>query len=1032
MSSFYKKQALLTSLLLMFSIIAFAQVRVTGVVKDTEGQVIPAVTVAIKGTTNAVSTANDGKFAINAPVDGVLTFSFIGYVTKSVSINGKTNLEVTLSVSSKTLEEVVVVAYGTQKKVNLTGSVNTVNTKELINRPVTSLTNALQGIVPGVTIISRPGDVGNDVGGVNIRGRGNLGSSGPLYIIDGVPEGASDFALINSNDVESISFLKDASASAMYGSRAAYGVILVTTKKGKEGKTTINYNAYYASQKATVLPSWLRSYDYATLLNEATTNAGGTPVFDSTALQKIKDHSDPDHYPDNNWYSLTLRKSAPMTEHELNISGGNTTRYFLSGSYFDQNSLLPNKALQRYSFRSNIESQVSDHFKVGSNISFVRSDVNNQDGTINFTTLNRETPLLVNKQSNGEWGSINGGKIDPITAGNTVRTLQEGGRSSSSAGRFIGSVNGDYTPIKGLNINGLVSYNTYNGPNTDPNVNNGMSSHFTSSIDPLLNFNTGAPISGTGVTPNQLDEAWETTNNLLTQFTASYEKKIGKHYFKIFAGTSYEANKDRVIEVIRKNFPTNDLDAINAGSAVPENTTSTGNIQQYALESAFSRLNYSYNNKYLLEANMRVDGASQFAPGHRTGYFPSVSGGWRVSQEDFMKSITWISELKLRASWGKLGNIKNVGDYDFYDGLNTGTAAILDQSKQDGVWPGKLANPLLSWEKINATNIGLDAGLFNNSLNLQVDVFNRMTNGILVTQTSLPDEAGLTSSNSPSVNLARVQNKGIELSLNYNNHIGDLKFSVGGNLTRIWNKIVSMGLAGGLGTSTTGNYYVNMVGQAIGSFYMYKSDGLFTSNAEVAQSAKQYTGTQAGDIKYVDENHDGKIDANDRVVVGNDVPNFTYGLNVNASYKNFDFSVIGQGISGVKVYLEDEASQAFFNGAGVKAYVLDRWTPANPNANAPYPRLLTSQNNSQNLVQSDYWLFNADYFRVKSLTLGYTIPKSSLEKIGVRGLRVYLSSNNPFTIRGDKRLKDFDPEAPSARASYPQLKSYSIGVNLTL
>jgi TonB-dependent SusC/RagA subfamily outer membrane receptor len=255
MSSFYKKQALLTSLLLMFSIIAFAQVRVTGVVKDTEGQVMPAVTVAIKGTTNAVSTSNDGKFAINAPADGVLTFSFIGYVTKSIDINGKTNLEVTLSVSSKTLEEVVVVAYGTQKKVNLTGSVNTVNTKELINRPVTSLTNALQGIVPGVTIISRPGDVGNDVGGVNIRGLGNLGSSGPLYIIDGVPEGASDFALINSNDVESISFLKDASASAMYGSRAAYGVILVTTKKGKEGKTTINYNAYYASQKATVLPS---------------------------------------------------------------------------------------------------------------------------------------------------------------------------------------------------------------------------------------------------------------------------------------------------------------------------------------------------------------------------------------------------------------------------------------------------------------------------------------------------------------------------------------------------------------------------------------------------------------------------------------------------------------------------------------------------------------------------------------------------------------------------------------------------------
>jgi len=1025
MSKFYKKQVFLTGLLLVFSLVTLAQVKITGVVKDTEGQTMPGVTVAVKGTTEAVSTTDNGKFSITAPSDAILTFTFIGYSSKDVSINGKTNLTVVLSASSKALNEVVVVGYGTQKKVNVSGAVNTVNTKELVNRPVTSLTNALEGTVPGLTIISRPGDVGGDIGSVNVRGRGNLGTSSPLFVVDGIPISAGDFARINPNDVESISVLKDASASAIYGSRAAYGVMLVTTKKGKEGQMLINYNAYYGAQKATVLPNWLSSYDYATLRNEAATNAGKTPIFSAGDLQKIQDHSDPDHFPDNDWYKLTLRKSAPITEHEINISGGGKTRYFLSGSFFDQNSLLPGKDLQRYSFRSNTESQVSDKFKIGSNVSYIRDGLDNKSGNVSFTTLNREVPLMVNKQSNGEWGSINGGQIDGTeAAGNPLRTLAEGGRNSYVSTRFIGSVNGTYTPIQGLNINGLVSYNTYNY----------VSSTFTSTVDPVLNFNTGAPISGTGVTPNQLDEAWETNSKLLTQATASYEKTAGKHYAKLLAGASYERYDDRTIEVVRKNFVNNDLNAINAGSADPLNTTSTGAINANAFESVFARFNYSYNDRYLLEASIRADGSSQFAPGHRWGSYPSFSAAWRISQEDFMKNISWLSELKIRGSWGKLGNISNVGNYDFYDGLNTGTAVILDESKQDGVWPGKLYNPTLSWEKVTMTNVGLDAGLFNNKLNLQLDVFNRMTNGILLTNPSLPDEAGLIYSTDPNVNtapsanLAKVQNKGIELSLNYNNHIGDFKFSVGGNFSRIWNKVVDLG---GQGDQISG-YYVNRVGAAIGSFYMWQADGLFASNADVAQHATQSTSTKAGDIKYVDQNGDGKIDGDDRVVVGNDVPYITYGVNLTANYKNFDFALLGQGVTDVKVYLEDEASQAFFNGAGVKAYTLDRWTTANPNPNAAYPRLLASADNTQNLKQSSFWLFNADYFRIKSLTLGYSIPKSILQKAHIRGLRIYASSNNPFTIRGDKRLKDFDPEAASQRAAYPQIKSYSFGINLTL
>lgn len=1025
MNKLKRRQALLTGLFLMFSLFAFAQVKITGVVKDNDGGTVPGATVLIKGTSNAVSTTADGKFSINAPADAVLTISFIGYNPQDVPVNGRTTLNVVLSSSSKSLNDVVVVGYGTQKKVNLSGSVNTVDTKNIVNRPVTSLTNALQGAVPGMAIKATPGDVGNDIGTINVRGRGNLGASEPLFVVDGVIVSSGDFARINTNDVENISILKDASASAIYGSRAAYGVVLITTKRGKQGGMTINYNAYYGIQSATVLPSWVGAYDYATLRNEAAANAGKAPVYSAGDLTKIQNQSDPDRFPDNDWYALTLRNTAPIMEHAINVSGGEKTKYYLSGAYFNQNSLIPGKDLERYSLRANTETQVSDKFKVGTNISFIRDGFDNQNGAIDFTSLNRLTPLVVNKQTNGNWGSMNGGKIDGTSAAtNTIRKLQEGGRNSYSTNRFIGNLTGTYTPIKGLEINGLVSYNFYNLVN----------SAFISTIDPILDFNTGAPLSGTAVNTNQLTENWQNTGRLLTQATASYEKTIDKHYAKLLAGASYENYNDRVIKTIRKNFVSNDLNAIDGGSSDPLNTTSSGGIQQKAFESVFGRFNYAYNNRYLLEASLRLDASSQFAPGHRWGAYPSFSGAWRISQEDFMKNISWISELKLRASWGKLGNVNNVGNYDYFDGLSTGTAAILDESKQDGVFPNKIYNPRLSWEKINMTNIGLDVNLFKR-LSLQVDAFDRLTNDILLPDPTIPTEAGLISDSDPtktqypSINLGQVRNRGFELSLSYSGQINDFKYSVGGNLSKIWNKVVSLG---GASETPPSGYYINRVGQPIGSFYMWQSDGLFASDAEVAQHAFQANGTKAGDIKYVDQNGDHKIDGDDRVIVGNDVPYFIYGLNFSANYKNFDFSVLANGVNDVKVYLENEASQAFFNGAGAKEYVLDRWTVANPNPNAAYPRVLVSGDNTQNLKQSDFWLFNADYLRIKSLTLGYSLPKSVLDKIKIRGLRIYASSNNPFTIRGDKRLKDFDPEAASQRAAYPQLKTYSFGVNLTL
>jgi TonB-linked SusC/RagA family outer membrane protein len=992
---------------------------IKGRVVDDKGLPIPGANVVVKGANISTQTDFDGNFNISVTDKATkLIVSYIGMETQEVAIRNSM-LIIVLKKVGESLDEVVIVGYGKQKKVNLSGAVNTVSSKAIINRPVTSLTNALQGTVPGVNIIARPGDVGGDIGTVNIRGRGNLGASEALYVVDGVPVSSGDFARINPNDVENISVLKDASASAIYGSRAAYGVILVTTKKGKAGKMTVNYNTYTASQSAIVLPKWLGAYDYANLRNEAATNAGKAEIYSPENLQTIKDQSNLDLFPDNNWYKLVLRATAPMTENQISVSGGGDTRYYVSGSIFNQNSLIPGKDLKRYSFRTNSDSKVSEKFRIGTNIAFTRDAVNNDKGNLNFVALNRMTPLVVARQSNGDWGSMNGGQLDPVLAkDNPLRALEEGGRSDSNKNRFLGSVNATLTPIKGFDISGQFSYNYYNG----------FDSSFINETAAIPNFLTGELLASTITSPNSHSESWNNYSNLLAQLTTSYEKNISNHYGKLLAGTSFEDNNSRYISVTRKGYITNELNSINAGSRDPLNTAASGGIGANAFQSVFGRFNYAYDNKYLFESSLRIDRSSKFAPGHRKGVFPSVSGAWRISQENFMQSVNWISELKIRGSWGKLGNISNVGDYDFYDGLSTGTAGILDGIKQDGTYPGKLANPNLSWEKVNMTNIGLDLGLWHNKLNIQLDAYDRMTNGILLVNPSLPDEAGLDGANRPSANLAKVQNKGIELSLTHNNEIGDFKYSIGGNFSRIWNKVVDLAGTG----DQVSIPFINRVGEPIGSFYMLESEGLFVNAADVESHAVQSSATKAGDIKYKDQNNDGKIDNDDRTVLGSDVPYITYGLNITASYKNFDFALLGQGVTDVKVYLDSEASQAFFNGAGVKENVLDRWTTANPNPNASYPRLLSSADNSHNLVRSDFWLYNASYFRFKTISLGYSLPVSLMEKLRIERVRLYVSSNNPFTIKAEKRLKDFDPEMASTRASYPQLKTFSVGLNVSL
>ncbi|GAO42784.1 SusC/RagA family TonB-linked outer membrane protein [Flavihumibacter petaseus] len=989
----------------------------SGHVATANGEPLPA-TIKNRSTKVSVSADIKGDFSIAASDGDVLEISSVGYVTQQVSVSGTTHISIVLKAGDGKMDEVVVVGYGSQKKVNLSGAVNTVKVSNLTNRPINSLTKSLQGQVPGVTVIARPGDVGNDMGSINIRGRGNLGTSEPFYVIDGVPVSSGDFARINPADIESMSILKDAAASAIYGSRAAFGVVLVTTKKGKEGKMQVDLNAYYGSQKAVVLPDVLGSPDYATLMNEAYTNAGRSPVYTDEQIQKFRDGSDPDLYPNTDWYAATLKKSAPIWQTDLSVMGGGKTRYYMGASVMKQGSLIPGKDLTRYSLRANTESQISEIFKIGTNLSYIRDGFNNEGGSFSLTSLARMVPATVNKQSDGSWGTMTGGTVNAGNGGNNpLRSIAEGGRQSYETDRFIGSLNANLRPVKGLSLDGMFSYNAYGS----------RTSTFVSEMQPLINWLTKEPIESTRRFPNRLDEAWVKQSTLLAQFFATYDYQLKDHGFRLMGGASYENYNYRTLGAFRRDFINNELNAINAGSPgiAASDLGNNGDIQQNAFQSYFGRFNYNFAEKYFLEANIRFDASSKFAPGHRWGNFPSLSAAWRISKEDFF-NVSWVDELKLRGSWGKLGNVNNVGNYDFYDGMSTGTVGILDNAFLTGIYQTRLANPNLTWEKVDMTNLGLDANLFHNKLTVQVDAFKKTTNDILL-QMPIPFEWGVPGNTQPN-NAGIVENKGIELSLGHNNHIGDFTYSISGNLSKIWNSITYLA---GQDNQVTGDYYVYRQGQAIGSFYMYQADGLFVSDEEVANHASQSSSTKAGDIKFVDQNKDNIINGDDRVIVGNDVPYFNYGINLSAGYKGFDLNIMGQGVSGVSLYLPLEASWAFFNGAGVREYNLHRWTKENPDPNAAYPRLLMSADNTQNQVNNSFWLYDGDYFRIKVLSLGYSLPSSVIKKLKMQRIRFYLSSNNLFTIRAEKRMKDFDPEMASQRATYPQLKTFSAGLNVT-
>jgi len=992
-----------------------------GIVKDATGETVIGASVVVKGTTNGTITGIDGDFTLSGvPKGSTLVISFVGYVTQEIKFNGQA-LDIVLKEDSKTLDEVVVVGYGVQKKVNLTGSVTAVGPEELTTHANTNLLATVQGQVPGVTIISRPG---SDPA-INMRGRGNLGTSAPLFVVDGAIADAGFFSSLDPNSIESISFLKDAASSAIYGSRAAYGVVLVKTKGGKEGKVKVSYDGTVSLKFATYTPKVLGSEWYARLSNEAALNENPNTAslpYTEEAIQKFRDGSDPDMYPNTNWYDLVLDDQAVMTKHSVSISGGNKVKYYTSLGYMYDDKFTPGSSSNRYNLISNLSSDVNDWLSWRSNINYIQNTSDTETGGIAFVNLLTIPSTYVARQSNGEWGSYEGGKPAALVnmQRNPLRQLEEGGWNKSKSENTLINLAVDIKPIKGLVLTGEMIYKAYDYKYRVYEANRPK----------IKDFVTGAELNSTN-TDSKMTYDWQENSRLTYNGLANYTWSNDIHSIGVLGGISYEHYQYQKQKSYRKKFPTNGMTDINGGSSAPEDMHTEGGTNEDKLMSYFARVNYSYKDRYLFEANLRADASSRFHKDNRWGIFPSFSAGWRVNQEEFMKDIHWINNLKVRASWGQLGNINNVGQYDYFSTYEQGDNYNFEDTVVNGIIEAKPANVGLGWETVTVTNIGVDFDIFNGLLSFTGDYYDKQTKDILMSYPS-PAEVGIPSKYKVSQNIGKVSNKGIEIAITHNNRIGDFSYSIGGNITKNWNKVKDLGV----NDPMIEDPWIKKVGYAIGTFYGYRSDGLLTQ--EDIDNGNYITDgnskPNAGDIKYVDLDGDKKLTDKDRDYIGCDVPDITYGINLSMQYKGFDLSVFGQGVSGTKVRFYQEQAWAFSDYASPREYHLKRWTVENPNPNAAYPRIYprTSAHSTFNNKFSDFWLFDADYFRIKNITLGYTFQKNVVQSLGVEALKLYVAAENPFTIRADHRMEDFDPETASGRGGNTRgTASLSFGVNLT-
>lgn len=988
---------------------------VTGVVVDASGVPLIGVNVLEKGTTNGTITDFDGKFTLNvSSPNAKLVISYIGYVSQEVLAPKNGELKVVLKEDTETLEEVVVVGYGTQKKANLSGSVSSVDSEQLQNRPIQNVSSGLQGLMPGVTITGTNGAPGMDSGNIRVRGTGTLNSASPYILIDGVESEA--MGDLDPNDIASISVLKDAASAAIYGSKAANGVILITTKRGSTGKPKISYSGYISFQNTTETIDRLSSYEYASMYNDALKSEDKAPRFTPDEIQKFKDGTDP-NYPNTDWYDLAY-KTGIQHRHNINISGGNEhAKYMGSLGYLNQTGVLPNAGREQFNARTNLDMKITKRLSAKINLAYIKNKYDDASSAYYggssdqiIRQLNLISPWIVNRYEDGTYGTI--------SDGNPIAWLDSGMKVTRDNYNFTGLASLDYKILDELTLTLTGSY-----------VNDLQNYKY---FQPFIQYNPNKASD-----PSSLDERyyrWDRTNY---DVLLNYDKTFGKHNLKGLAGWHTEKYNYKYMKAYRKNFPNDNLTDMNAGDAATQ--TNEGYSRELAMISWFARVNYDFAGKYLLEANIRADASSRFAKGNRWGYFPSFSGAWRISEENFMKGAqNWLSNLKIRGSWGMLGNQDALNSADasgaFYPAINTyeiGATYPFGGALNSGYYQGSFRLNTITWEKAKTWGVGIDFGLFNNKVTGSVDYYNRKTEGIMM-DVAVPNEFALSPYKD---NVGEMVNRGVELNISYNDKWGDWSFGAAANFAYNHNEITDLG---GVDYLETGYSQRNAVGFAMNSYYLYQADGFFNSQEEADAFTAKYGNPfgggdfKAGDIRYVDTDGNGTLNGKDRVMANSSDPVYTFGLILNAGWKGFDLSLMFNGAAKVsRLFDAHEVYGAFSGDAGHPASIWkDAWTETNHDASMP--RIFTDTNSpssSRNAV-STFWLQNTNYLRLKNLQLGYTLPKSLLANWGIDNVRFYYSVENLFTI--DNMKINIDPEATSQRlSSYPLLRTHAFGVNIT-
>jgi TonB-linked SusC/RagA family outer membrane protein len=969
---------------------------IKGRVVDSKGVGIPGATVLVEGTNKGTVTDIDGNFSLDIPENAVLIFSFIGYEQRRIEVGNQNEINLTMTEDLSSLDEVVVVGYGTQKKVNLTGAVSTIKSDEIVNQPIGQTSMALQGIAPGVTVTQRSGQPGRDGGAIRIRGLGTLGNSSPLVMVDGVETSMDN---VDPNEIESISILKDASSAAIYGARAANGVVLITTKRGVDG-VRINYNMYAGFQVPTQLPNIVGAIDHMEMANEAFTNIGNDPQYTEEFLAAYRAGMPSDQYPDTDWQELSMSNAAFMQNHNLSINAGSErAKIFASVSYLDQDGIIPNTGFNRFNLRLNSDVKVSERLTLSTDLFLQRAlqtEPSSGTGYV-FHWMRRIPSNEVGVLSNGRYG-------EGWNGDHPLARSKDGGLGTEESLDAILNFRVNYKFTDWLNAEVMYA----------PRFENPHNKRFS---------NITQTYARDGETPthfvpqrNSLSERYEREwyNNIRAILSAN-KTFNDVHTIEVIAGYQQEDQTNKWISAYREVFPLPQYQQINAGNRANEQTG--GAASHWALQSVFGRISYNFDERYLLEGNVRRDASSRFAEGNRAGIFPSFSAGWRISEEAFMQEYSGIiDQLKLRASWGQLGN-QNIGLYPFAAFMSLGGSAqdyTFDGANAPGAALNSMANSAIKWETTETADIGVDFNLWG-KLDASADYFSRRTRDILL-PLNIPQTIGLSA---PFQNAGEVINKGYELMINYRNKVGDLNYGIMLNYSDVRNEVIDI-----KGIEDTG-LTVNREGYPIGSFFGYVEQGFFQSQEEVDNHADQFGNVAPGDIRYQDIDGDGMINDRDLAVIGSPIPRHTFGARFNADYKGFDLSVFLQGVGKADGYLFGQGIMPFFLGGTVQEQHKDRWTPSN--TDAAYPRLAWNQtNNEQN---SSFWMRNAAYLRGQNVQVGYSFSDAVLAPLNIQRLRIYLSGRNLFTIHNF--YEGYDPEAPISNGGwYPQMATYTMGLNV--